>query len=250
MRVGIAVITKNREKVVNFSYQQHLKNSMVTDFLIIDDNSTTPTVLADSPYQPYYSQEWLGVAGARNKALSALDECDYIFLMDDDAFPIIKNWQDVFIKAHEMYPEQHILIASPNDWGEVVTDYSKKFVWTDGTMYESGPVSVRKPTAVLFFLTRHALKTLGGFEVFGKYGFEDVDYYIRADQAGLTPLGQYVTVKNCERFLHVCDVKGSYPGLEWEGRSVLHDEKHQMIEEAREKLTARLKNNKIFKPYK
>lgn len=249
MRVGIAVITKNREKIVNFSYKKHMENSCVTDFLIIDDNSTVPTLLADSEYQPNYSQEWLGVAGARNKALSALDECDYIFLMDDDAFPIIRNWQNVFIKAHELYPDQHILIASPNDWGEVIKDYSRQFVYND-TLFETGPVSVKRPTAVLFFLTRHALKTLGGFEVFGKYGFEDVDYYIRAEQAGLSPLGQYVTVKNCERFLHICDVNGSYPGLEWEGRSVLHDDKLGMIEEARIKLTDRLKNNRIFKPYK
>jgi glycosyltransferase involved in cell wall biosynthesis len=244
MKVGIAVITKNRERVVNFAFKQHFKYSGVESFVIIDDKSDKPTVLEDTDYKPFYSTEWLGVAGARNLGLSLLDDhgCDFIFIMDDDVFPKTPGWVFEFINAHEMYPDQHVFIASPNEWGEVIEDYSNT--------YDIGPVSVKKPTGVLFFLTKHALNTLGGFEVFGKYGFEDVDYLIRAGLAGLTPLGQYVTIKNCERYLHVCDVHGSCPGFEWEGKSVLHDTKDRLIKEAGKILAERLKDNHIYKPYK
>jgi len=242
MKVGIAVITKNRERVVNFAYQRHLKYSGAHDFVIIDDHSDVPTVLKDSNYQPSYNNEWLGVAGSRNEGLKALEDCDYILLMDDDVFPKTPHWEIAFIQAHEMYPDQHIFIASPNEWGGVIADYSN-----NGRF---GPVVVKHPTAVLFFLTKHALQTLGGFEAFGKYGYEDVDYYIRANKAGLTPLGQYVTIKDCEKYLHVCDVQGSCPGFEWEGKSVLHDTKDRLIKEAGKVLTERLKDNHIYKPYK
>jgi glycosyltransferase involved in cell wall biosynthesis len=250
MKIGISVITKNRERVVNFAYNKHCQFSGATNFIIIDDNSEVPTVLKDSEYQPYYSNEWLGVAGARNMGLAILQDCDFIFIMDDDVFPKVNGWQNSFIRAHYYNPEQHIFIASPNAWGEVIQDYSVLLCGEGGISQPMGAVSVKNPTGVLFFLTQHALKTLGGFEVFGKYGFEDVDYLIRAQKAGLSPLGQYVTVKNCEDLLHICDVSGSCEGFEWEGKSVLHDTKNQLIEEARIKLTERLKDNKIFKPYK
>ena len=40
-----------------------------------------------------------GVAYSKNQNLKTLQDCDYIFLFDDDCFPIRQNWTDYFINS-------------------------------------------------------------------------------------------------------------------------------------------------------
>ena len=47
-----------------------------------------------------------GVARRKNECLRALKDCDYVFLFDDDCFPIKDGWVNFFIQsgdAHLLY---------------------------------------------------------------------------------------------------------------------------------------------------
>ena len=42
-----------------------------------------------------------GVAFSKNQNLKTLADCDYIFLFDDDCYPIKEGWDEYFINTNE-----------------------------------------------------------------------------------------------------------------------------------------------------
>ena len=89
-----------------------------------------------------------GVAAAKNECLRELKDCDYVFLFDDDCFPIKEGWAQMFIDAHNVTGCHHF---------SYLHDYLH-------------------------------IRNVGAFnEAFGLYGYEHVEYSVRCKLAGLAP---------------------------------------------------------------
>lgn len=240
MKIGIAIITKNRRNIVLRALDQHRRFSTYDELVIIDDHGDFPlNISTRSNERIYYSDTWLGVAGARNKGLELLEDCDYTFIMDDDIFPKAPGWTDRYVLASKYCEDRQIFLAVPAPWGTPVE-------------YYGGFNSMNKSTATLILFTKQMRQELGGFDItLGKYGHEDTDLFYRASNAGFTKYGNFCTIADCEKYLHLCDIHGDFENLKWPHASALGDAKYPLIEESREAFLRQLNSgNAIYKPYK
>ncbi len=99
-----------------------------------------------------------GVAYSKNQNLKTLKDCDYIFLFDDDCYPIKEGWAEYFINSNEQHllflNHTHKVLARTgnvehfNDCGGVfmfITSEVLNKVGYIGTMarhYELGPIAL------------------------------------------------------------------------------------------------------------
>ena len=117
-----------------------------------------------------------GVAKAKNECLRKLKDCDYIFLFDDDCFPIKEGWANFFIDAHNKTGVHHF-------------SYLHNYLHIRKVQTDNNGLSVYNNSAgCMMFLTKDILDRVGAFnESFGKYGYEHVEYSVRCKMSGLAP---------------------------------------------------------------
>jgi GT2 family glycosyltransferase len=158
MKIGVGVTTYNRPELLkNFIayYEKYKPDNCV---LNIQDDT--------------YDRR--GVAFRKNENLRALQDCDYIFLFDDDCYPIKKDWHKYFIKHHLKSGEHHFLYNDPSRHG-FTTNFKTDIMVTPNT------------GGVFMFLTKEVIEKVGAFnEQYGVYGFEHAEYSQRVCKAGLT----------------------------------------------------------------
>lgn len=248
MKVAIAFITKNRPAVAAKAIEQHLKFLPEgAQLFIVDDNSEYKEGDVDiescipESVTYYRSPIWLGVAGARNMALSLMadTDADVFFLLDDDVFPKKEGWIDLYLDALQRSPKQHLLKAASQPWA--------------GVEMKHRAINIcQNTTATLFCMTRELLDTVGGFdETIGKYGYEDGDYYKRVAQTNLVPFGVKCVPKGMEQYLHISDLDGDFEDLIWQHRSALHDIKDDLLEDSKNSIIEKYNHaTTIFIPYR
>lgn len=111
MKVGVAIITCNRERMLQKLLNSLPFNTSYNELVIVDDS-------ADSSYICYDSIEVLhtrgqGVGVAKNAALNNLlaKGCDYIFLIEDDMLIKRADIFDAYISASKKTGIQHFMFA-------------------------------------------------------------------------------------------------------------------------------------------
>jgi len=122
----------------------------------------------------YEDKDRKGPGYARNRVLKSLyDEgCDIIFLMDDDVWPMRKEWVSFAVDAAKNRGLDFI------GWPHI---FDK-----DPSGYEDGMLICEGVTVQFAMVTRKCVETIGYFDLaYGKYGPEDVSYAYRAHLAGL-----------------------------------------------------------------
>jgi len=126
-----------------------------------------------------------GVAARKNECLRALQDCDHIFLFDDDCYPIKKGWEEFFIKSGQ----KHLLFLDHklhNNWGTATTSSAVIDVYSDCG-------------GVFMYMTKAAVERVGAFnEGFKLWGFEHAEYSIRI----LGEHGNYPMLRGTEEYLY------------------------------------------------
>ena len=145
MKIGIGVTTYKRPECLA-KWKEQIDKTITNDHVIIHVAEDT-------------DEDRKGIAYRKNECLRALKDCDYIFLFDDDCYPIQAGWMDFFINSgHE-----HLLFCSPKH-------HKIRGVFNDVTIYEES-------AGVFLFICKSAIDRVGGFnEEFGIYGFEHANY--------------------------------------------------------------------------
>lgn len=176
-KIGVGVTTTPKRKV-----DQRLFNYTSSD--------TTIVVKTDT--------EQLGASSMRNALLFDLSDCDYIFLFDDDCWPMMPGWEAYFISQS---------IEHGVDYMSLPEAFKSNLIQVDGEMgrWDGG-------VGCFNFQTRHALETIGGYNTkYVRYGYEDAARNRRATLAGLT--GGHVN--SCPiralAYIHSMDVFGENP---------------------------------------
>jgi hypothetical protein len=104
-----------------------------------------------------------GIALRKNECLHHLQDCDYIFLFDDDCYPKKKGWEQFIIKAHLDSGEQHFAYLKDN------IHSAKNFYFCGDTTIKSFVTC----GGVFLSITNECLKKVGGFwDKYEIYGFE------------------------------------------------------------------------------
>ena len=170
------------------------------------------------------------------KLLYDLD-CDYIFIFDDDCFPIREGWADFFINAHKKTGIDHFVLCKP-DHNELIQ--RTPIV----SLYQTG-------TGCMMFLTRKVIEQVGYINPeYGKYGYEHAGYSWRIHQAGLTP-SWYVSVNGWEKFIYSWDLdkegaeKHGFVRSHWDGEEYKND----YILQNQDVFYKEISSPKIYYPY-
>ena len=141
----------------------------------------------------YIAKDIPNVSQAKNECLKALEDCDHIFLFDDDCFPIAENWTDPFI----MSKKNHFLYMN---------DYYGKYHETDNY------AAYNNCSGVFMYLTKEVVSKVGYFGEYGRYGFEHAGYSHRIHKAGLSE-HLYMTLKETNKLIHSLDLDGEFEGI-------------------------------------
>jgi hypothetical protein len=209
-RIGIGVTTTpNRQKHLEMWYKQFDKFKPKNYHLHIHD---------DAHYK--------GVAHSKNNNLYTIRDADYIFLFDDDCFPIKDKWWEYFIESGQ----QHLLYLQPSH-GLIKRDNELEHYMNCG--------------GVFMFMTKKVVETVGYFGTnYGRYGFEHAGYSNRIFKAGLTD-SPYQQLKDTGKYIFAIDYDGEINGLKHKS-SISEEDKQTHIENNRKVFIDELKSNDIF----
>ena len=177
MRIGIGVTTYNRPQHLEL-FKSQIEKYLPKDaklFIAFDDI------------------ERKGIAFRKNECLENLKDCDYIFLFDDDCFPIKEGWADYFISESNATKQQHFMYLK-----ETATIQKIRTVANVDEYDNCG--------GAMLFLTKEVIEKVGGFcKDYGRYGFEHAGYSNRIHQAGLTPMGAYLCPADAKEYIYAMD---------------------------------------------
>lgn len=116
-----------------------------------------------------------GVSQAKNKNLNELQNCDFIFLFDDDTWPIKHGWEDYFIDAMVRSGEAHLLYLTEKLHGKSTQKNGLLSFPNCGGVFMA--FDNRKKTII---------NKVGAFNYdYKKWGFEHAGYSARIYRAGL-----------------------------------------------------------------
>lgn len=147
MKIGVGVTTKDPEK-----YMQHFQK---WDGIIL------------------FNTDQITIARDKNKLIKQLYNlgCDYMFIFDDDCFPVKETWADFFI----------------------------------GLGYDHAVLGEQIPGCMIY-LTRQVVEKVGYMNTaYGKYGWEHLGYFNRIVKSGL-PVWK---AANWEEYFYSYDLQGS-----------------------------------------
>lgn len=178
LKIGIGCITYNRPKLIDKWRKQIDKHmsSYKYDIIIYIAKDT------DSDRK--------GIAYRSNECLHALKDCDYIFLFNDDCYPVKTGWIDLYVQTFMITGEHHFLL---------LTAYHN-------CMYKKGVVEAYKECGgVMLFMTKACIEKVGYFyNGYGLYGYEHSGYSTRIHKAGLTS-HPYLHIVGSQDYLYALD---------------------------------------------
>lgn len=170
--IGVGITTYNRPEMLK-KCLEHIKKHTFNDNVTI--------YVADD------SNERKGVAYRKNECLRALKDCDYVFLFDDDCYPIKDGWVEFFIQGIKPSGYTHFLFMN-DKFHRKQGRYNNRDVYNDCG-------------GVFMFLTKKDIEKAGAFnEEFGLWGFEHADYSRR-----ISPSCPYQMLVGTEDYLYAED---------------------------------------------
>lgn len=190
MKIGIGVTTHNRYEVFKESYDQIIKYMPGNaKLVVVDDASDIPAKEAT-----YRFESNVGIARAKNKCFELLDDCDHIFLFDDDTYPTNDEWWKPYIESNE----PHLMYIFENFTTKAIGDC--KVVYKDNvhTAYSHA-------RGCMLYYDKRCLETVGGMNPeYGRWGNEHIDLSNRIHNAGLTSF-RFADVAGSENLFYSAD---------------------------------------------
>lgn len=186
-KIGIGLCTYNRGKDAKRVLNQIMQTIDVNkcDIIVADDGSTDDTgkIFSNLEYAEYATGENVGGARNKNRILKRFKDHDYIFIMEDDIYPIKPGWIEMIIECITLSNIQHF-------------NYIHKSVFNlPGYSYVDDPYKYKGFTlrtspnlgAQMMIMTKQCVKMVGGFAPdFKGYGWGHCHYTWRCAKAGMT----------------------------------------------------------------
>lgn len=191
MRIGIGCISYNRPKTLKlWKKQMDLYRPVDCIIHIAEDTD----------------EDRRGVAARSNECLRALKDMDYIFLFNDDCFPVKHGWAEFFINASEESSQHHFLYLKETP---TIKRLCKHGSWNNTFLKDKKTVieDYHNCAGCFMFLTKEVVEKVGAFdERFGTYSFEHANYSKRINMAGLTPMGLYLCPQGAADYIYAMDL--------------------------------------------
>lgn len=197
-KIGIGITTRNRPEAFEKTYAEICRRSPGAKIVVVDDASSQPVKEAT-----YRFEQNVGIARAKNKCLELLDDCEHIFLFDDDIYPIVDEWWKPYVES----PEPHLMWM----FDKPIKDRGGSQIVE--IFRDSKHVAYHVTRGAMLYVHRSVLDVVGGMDpAFGKWGWEHVSWSDRIHSAGLTTW-RYADVVGSDKLMHSmdhhCEVKST-----------------------------------------
>lgn len=177
-------------------------------------------------YQLHVEENNPSISNGKNKNLYALRNCDYIFLFDDDTFPIKKDWDLPFINAGE----HHLLYM----------DERHGFICTDGVV--SG---YKDCSGCFMFMTKEVFNKVGYFNTAYKLnGMEHVGYSTRINKAQRENM--FVCLNETKDYIYALDLQSEKDWKVWHKTTITPEQKSIAINGNRPVLMEEINGEKLY----
>jgi GT2 family glycosyltransferase len=196
MKIGIGVTTYNRPKHLEL-WKKQISSFAPTNL----PGYYVETYIADD------SQDRKGIAYRKNECLRALKDCDYVFLFDDDCFPIKEGWAEFFINACKASGnnQRHFIYLK-----ETPTLKKTGSSWCGAGDYTI--IQYNNCSGCMVFFTKEVIEKVGAYNPkYGIYGFEHAGYSNRIHKAGFTSLGAYTCPAGAGEYIYSMDLDNHLP---------------------------------------
>lgn len=192
-KIGIGVTVHNRNATAERTVCEIKKFAPDgARVVVVDDASKVPFADADFRFNVN-----VGISRAKNKCLELLDDCEHIFLFDDDCFPIMDGWERPYIDSgmpHLSFTFDRLHNGRQN--GNKLIEERGAF-----TVYNN-------PCGCMVYLRRDAIDAVGGYNTaYDTYGYEHVELSRRIYNKGLIP-HPYMDVTGSLALFHSFDYYG------------------------------------------
>jgi len=216
--IGVGITTHNRKELCIDTVARIRAMTHNAKIIVVDDASEDP------PPSDFRYEYNVGIARAKNKCLELLDDCDHVFLFDDDIYPTSTDWYLPYVLS----PYHHLMYIFN------YRRHANKKLWQDGTHR-----AFEAPRGCMLYFSRHALDTVGGYDLrHGRYGYEHVELSKRIHKALGTPYA-FMDVIN-PQFYSYDEHKAIESTVDKFGEEM----------RKRHKITANLKPEERYLPYK
>lgn len=157
MTIGIGITTTpNRESLFRDTMKYIQKFTKVAQLYVHNDSN------------------YRGVAYSKNMCMYHLRKCNYVFLFDDDCYPVDSNWVEYLVDCFDYSGENHFLFL--NDRMHKKLDKSNHI----------GISQYQECGGVLMAYTKDVLNNIGYMDKeYSGWGFEHAGWSNRVHKAGL-----------------------------------------------------------------
>jgi hypothetical protein len=181
MKIGVAISTHNRRETALLCVENVLKYTPNAYVAVVDDGSdiSFPSM---SGIHVIRNDKPTRIAHVKNQCLKALmeAECDYLFLFDDDCWPIIEGYYRDYIESGI-----HHLSYS---WGRLASGEVVKGQKTQKHIINGNTtVEYASTMGCMLFFTKECIERIGGFNERFYNAREHGGLTYRIGNAGLTP---------------------------------------------------------------
>jgi glycosyltransferase involved in cell wall biosynthesis len=196
-RIGIAIATHNRAKVLKSAIEQHFKHLPAGALVVIMDDGSLPAAVVPAGIKLIRHNVSQGIVAAKNASLLALMDagCEHLFLWDDDAWPVADDWHMPYIESPEPHLAYQFLdLAGPKKLKDIAILHR-----------DECHVAYTGQRGVMLYYHRSAIEKVGGFDpVYGRGMYEHGDFALRIHNAGLTTWA-FADVVGSDRLIYSLD---------------------------------------------
>jgi len=209
IRRGVAVCHYNRQENLKQIIQAVQDTTPEnTKIVVCDDGSTGESVekitsecgviLIRGPNK--------GVAANKNRALWAMQDCQYMCILEDDLIPTEKGWFETYEEAARRSNIHHFCRVQDKQVEETVSNFSKYM-----QKHSLTPIYGPSPRGDLTFITSSVLRAVGAFNpLFSGAGYAHGEFSSRVYKAGLIkhPL-KWIDIREAQvKFKQIGDTEG------------------------------------------
>lgn len=203
-KIGIGITTHNRREIFDKGFEHQIKFLPEgAKIVVVDDASDVPVNNATFRFDKN-----AGIASGKNKCLELLEDCEHVFLFDDDCYPIVDGWAKPYVESdepHLMYLFKHFRHARIGDAEDIYQDEYIK--------------ALSHPRGCMLYLHRSAINLAGGMDTgYARWGFEHGDLSNRIHNLGLTTF-PYMDIPDSSKMFYSADFEQAVEStVKWDER--------------------------------
>jgi GT2 family glycosyltransferase len=196
-RIGIAISTHNRAKVLKSPLEQHLKHLPAGALVVVVDDGSKQAATVPDGVQLIRHEQSLGIVATKNASLKELMDagCEHLFLWDDDAWPVTNDWHKPYIESPEPHLAYQFLdLAGPKKLKDLAILHR-----------DERHIAYTAQRGVMLYYQRSVIEKVGGFDpIYVRGMYEHSDLALRIHNAGLTTWA-FADVTGSDRLIYSLD---------------------------------------------